>query len=186
MPSPVLHSALGGWLFRKLGPTPSRFPSWSTLVLLGVFVFLSLLPDLDAVPGFLTRDLGRYHNHGTHSILVGTALAVLVGGIVGAIRGRSAGQRWFLIVFLSYVLHVLMDYFTCGRGVMLFWPLTARRFQSPVLLFYGLQWGAGLWSREHLWTLGSELLWIGSFCLFAAALRRRRKAVRPSSIQTPP
>jgi membrane-bound metal-dependent hydrolase YbcI (DUF457 family) len=40
---------------------------------------------------------------------------------------------WFVVLLASYEMHVIMDYFTVGgRGVMLFWPLTLQRFESPV------------------------------------------------------
>lgn len=41
---------------------------------------------------------------------------------------------------------------------MLFAPISKRRFQLPITLFYGLRWGSGLFSVKHLWTLATELL----------------------------
>jgi hypothetical protein len=42
--------------------------------------------------------------------------------------------------------------------VMLFWPIVQDRFSSPVKLFVGVQWGEGLISIWHLWTILSELI----------------------------
>ena len=50
-----------------------------------------------------------------------------------------------------------MDFFTIGRGVMVFWPLSLERFASPVPLFYGLHWSDGYLSERHLITLVTEL-----------------------------
>jgi hypothetical protein len=65
---------------------------------------------------------------------------------------------WLFISLFSYHLHVIMDFFTAERGVMLLWPITDARFASPVKLFYGLQWGLGWFSVWHLWTIFTESL----------------------------
>ncbi|NIV75262.1 MAG: hypothetical protein GWN37_10615, partial [Gammaproteobacteria bacterium] len=49
-----------------------------------------------------------------------------------------AAPRAFLLTLVCYELHVLLDYLTVGRGVMLLWPLSAERFAPPIYLFYGL------------------------------------------------
>jgi len=159
MPSPIAHTTAGYVVYRlsrarrpeeslgQVGPFPR---------LLILTVGLSLLPDIDSIAGLLLGDFGRYHNGPSHSLFVGLAAALLVGGI--AWRARRAGFfHWFGIALVCYHLHIIFDFFTIGRGVLLFWPLTSDRFQSPVKLFYGLRWSDGLISLSHVWTLLSEL-----------------------------
>jgi hypothetical protein len=64
-----------------------------------------------------------------------------------------------LTTFICYEIHISWI-FTDGRGVMLFWPFTEKRFQSGVYLFHGLHLGDGLVSQNHLITLINEGLFI--------------------------
>jgi membrane-bound metal-dependent hydrolase YbcI (DUF457 family) len=130
-----------------------------SLLLIITFVF-STLPDLDAVAGLLTGDFGKYHNNGTHSLVV-CLLVAITFGLAFSWKRRSEYLPWFLIIFASYASHILLDFFTWGgRGVMLFWPVSAERYQSDVALFYGVRWGDGLFSINHLWTLATEAIFI--------------------------
>jgi inner membrane protein len=119
-----------------------------------------MLPDIDGVFGILAGDFGRFHNNGTHSLVLGFAIAFLVAGAIW-IKQRSGFISWFTITFLSYGSHVLLDFFTYGgRGVMLLWPFTSQRFESSVKLFYGVRWSEGFLAVEHLVTLTTELLFV--------------------------
>jgi membrane-bound metal-dependent hydrolase YbcI (DUF457 family) len=118
---------------------------------------LSMLPDLDVIPAVLLRDMHRYHNSFSHSLLFGVPIALLISGVFSRVY-RSNIWLWFLICLLSYDLHVIMDALTAERGVMMFWPLTDARYVSPVRIFYGLQWGLGWFSPWHLWTIFTESL----------------------------
>lgn len=129
-----------------------RFPG-----LLVVAVGLSLLPDVDSMAGIVLRDFGRYHNSGSHSLLIALAVAVALGGLVWGV-GRSGFLHAYVLVLVCYGFHIVLDYFTVGRGVMLLWPLSSARFQAQVKLFYGLHWSDGLLSIRHLWALLSELV----------------------------
>jgi membrane-bound metal-dependent hydrolase YbcI (DUF457 family) len=136
---------------------------------------MSLLPDIDVVPGLLTGDIGRFHNQLTHSLIVGLLVAPIVGLIVRQIFA-TPGTAWIVASLISYELHIIMDYFTGERGVMLFWPLTATRFSAPVKLFAGVQWGNGLVSISHLYTLFTESLAILAVLVCVSLLARVRKA----------
>jgi membrane-bound metal-dependent hydrolase YbcI (DUF457 family) len=147
----VIHRICGGRKSKlgsgRLGPLPGLF-----ILAAG----LSLLPDIDSVAGFLLRDFGRFHNNGSHSLLIGLAVASAVGGLAWWVK-RSGFVDWFTLVLLCYQFHIILDYFTVGRGVMLLWPLSSARFQSSVKLFYGLHWSDGIMSVNHVWTLLNEL-----------------------------
>jgi len=165
-----------GYAVFRIWPGSAPRPSPRSPLLLPAAIFLSLLPDADAVAGVLLGDMGRYHNNFMGSPLFGVLAAVIVAGALRLLAGAPFGF-WFGLGLLCYELHVLMDYLTVGRGVMLLWPLSAERFSPPVNLFYGLHWSEGLLSRRHLWTLLTELAFafvlVGLLELGARARRAR-------------
>jgi membrane-bound metal-dependent hydrolase YbcI (DUF457 family) len=142
------------------------------LLLLLAAVFFSLMPDIDILPGLLMGDIGRFHNQWTHSLIVGSGVALLAGLI--ALWRKDSFRFWFLLAWVSYSFHVIMDAFTWGgRGVMLLWPLTDQRFEGgPVSLFMGVRWSEGVWSPEHLLTLVTELAFVGLVYLAAWVYER--------------
>ena len=159
MPSPIAHTTMG-YVIHKIywgrgpGQTQRRFSPLPGLLVLAAG--LSLLPDVDSIAGLLLRDFGRYHNNGSHSLLIGLAVALVIGALAWW-RKQSGFVYWFGLVLLCYQFHIILDFLTVGRGVMLFWPLSAARFESPVKLFYGLHWSDGIVSVNHIWTLLNEL-----------------------------
>jgi hypothetical protein len=162
MPSPIAHAAVGA-MISKVWPAehpPSRRLGGIVPPLLVACVVLSLLPDFDAAVGIVLGDLGRYHNNLAGSPAFGLLVAIAAGGLVRLVD-PTAAKRAFLLTVVCYQGHVLMDYFTVGRGVMLLWPFTAQRFAPPIYLFYGLRWSDGLVSPHHLVTLLSELAFLG-------------------------
>lgn len=185
MPSPIAHSAVGYVIYRaqrgRLSGERFRWQRRFTVPLL-ITLGLSLAPDADSLVGFALGDLGRYHNTVSHSLIAGVAFALVVG-LVAVLVALVAGQnqhgrfgRWFLIALLCYESHVIMDFFTIGDGVMLFWPFSVERFISPVPLFYGLHWSHGWISVWHLWTFVSEL-GFGIVLLVLVRLFSRREAL---------
>lgn len=179
MPSPVAHFSMGAclWFFLKdrMGPAwqRTRLLRWT---LFGLFLLFSILPDFDAVLGLIARDMHRFHNQQSHSIFFGLlASAVLAIGLHPFFPFVSR-KKWFAVICLSYQLHLLMDLFTRGRGLRLFWPFTSERIPAPLEFFTGLRWSHGLWSDAHWLTLANELLFsAGLFfiCLLASRLRSR-------------
>lgn len=176
MPSPIAHAAMGYLIYRA---SRSRLPEEASRYvgplpqLLVASVGLSLLPDVDSVIGVRAGDLGRFHNNLMNSMVTGLAVAVGVGAVAWLMK-RSGFRRWFAIALVSYELHVLMDYFTLGRGVMLAWPFLHDRFESPVKLFYGLHWSQGLTSPKHLLTLANELGFVGAIGFVVLVFRRKK------------
>lgn len=146
--------AIAGTHDRLRNHRPVRTTLTGFLVLLSTSLIFSMLPDIDSVIGILAGDIGRYHNNLTHSLFFGLFVVLLF-----AVIGRfwwSPVLTWFMVALAAYEMHVLMDFATAGRGVMLFWPLTQERFSAPVQLFYGFHWSDGLFSVRHLWTLLTE------------------------------
>ncbi len=161
MPSPIAHAAVGALISKAWPPgkRPPRRIGGVLPVTLVACVGLSLLPDLDAAVGIALGNLGRYHNNLAGSPAFGLGVA-LVAGSGARLVSAPAAPRAFLLTLVCYELHVLLDYLTVGRGVMLLWPLSAERFAPPIYLFYGLHWSDGLVSARHLVTVVTELAFV--------------------------
>jgi len=159
MPSPFAHAAAGYFIYynlrQKLPDGRARLLTIPSQLL--IIVGLSLLPNLDVLPGIITGDIGRFHNNFTHSLMVGVLVALAFAVLVSRAYGPP-WKVWFGAALISYELHVIMDFFTAERGVMLLWPLATARFSSPVKLFIGVQWGNGWMSIWHLYTIFTEAL----------------------------
>jgi inner membrane protein len=176
LPSPIAHTAAGYLIYhlteRKL-PAYARRRVGRLPALLMVTTLFSMLPDLDAVLGVVSGDMGRFHNNGTHSLVLGFCIALLVAGIMGW-KKPVEFLPWFTIILLSYESHVLMDFFTHeGRGVMLFWPLSSNRYDTTVTLFYGVRWSQGWFTISHLWTIISEFFFV-LLVVLATRVRERK------------
>jgi len=174
MPSPIAHITVGCVIY-ELARTRSglaRLSASGQLVGLAVALFFSLMPDLDSVAGILSGDFGRYHNNLTHSLFMGLSITP-VAAIVAYVADRQRTVQWVLLALVCYELHVLMDFFTVGRGVMIFWPLSPQRWEPPIKIFYGLHWSDGWFSHKHLWTLLNETTFAA--CLVGVAMWMRRR-----------
>ena len=181
MPSPIAHSMVGYVISRiatrKVSPENLAWNRPSSLFLV-VAILSSLLPDIDTIAGLLAKDLGRYHNNGTHSLVVGLGVA-LFAGFIAFILDRRHYKKWFFIVLTGYELHILMDFFTYdSRGLMFFWPFMSERYASELVLFYGVRWSEGWIAIEHLITLMTELVFIATiFGLLSGFSRIRNRKV---------
>lgn len=167
--------AAGIFIYRGARDTVyRRTDRWYVTAAQVLFIlFLSQLPDLDSIAGMFSDDFGAYHNQFSHSLLTGIPIALLVAGGARLLRSERAAA-WGGIALISYELHVVMDYFTVGRGVRLFWPLSGERFQSPIKLFYGLHWSEGWLSMEHVRTALTEGLFIAVVAAVWILVARRR------------
>jgi inner membrane protein len=154
MPSPIIHLTAGYAVYSVASHVTAR--PRPDPVLLGAAMGLALLPDFDSALGILFGDFGRFHNSQSHSLIVGAGVALATGLLLLAV-GHRRPALWFAVTLACYELHILLDYFTWGRGVMAWWPLTDERFSSPALLFYGLHWSQGFVSSRHLVTLLTEM-----------------------------
>jgi inner membrane protein len=132
-----------------------------------------MLPDIDSVVGIITGDFGKYHNNATHSLVVGLFISLAFSGVASLVSSFKF-RDWFFVTFLSYSLHIVLDFFTVGRGVMAFWPLSYQRFLSPVSLFYGLHWSDGFFSIRHVWTFLTEVATATLFVLAIHYLTSRK------------
>jgi len=180
MPSPIAHMAAGYaiyYLSRSRQPqmkVASIGPLPTPLVVAAGF---SLLPDVDSLAGLIMGNFGRYHNNATHSLVVGLGVALIFAAMMEW-REKRSFRYWFMLAWLSYEMHVLMDSATISRGVMALWPFMADRYLLPFRLFYGFHWSQGWFSLSHLWTFLTE----GVFAivlLVIVHLLQRQKTLTP-------
>jgi hypothetical protein len=177
-PSPIAHSAMGYFIFRLFRV---RKPDWlkkskyPNLTFFLIVVGLSMLPDIDMIPALLTGDMLGWHNHWTHSLIVGLGVALGIGAI-GWWKDRNFGF-WFLVSLVSYEMHIIMDLFTYGdRGSIIWWPITSERYVGTVNLFFGVRWSQGLFALIHLLTLFSELVFAFAIVALGNLVEKWRRA----------
>ncbi|MCH8528346.1 MAG: metal-dependent hydrolase [Kiritimatiellae bacterium] len=137
------------------------------------FLGASMLPDLDVVPGVLTGDMHSFHNQEMHSLFAAAGFSLLAGWMAGRLRGVRFSGGVFAITFVSYFLHLLMDLFTYGRGLRLFWPLYSGRIQAPVEVFGGLRWSEGVLYAGHWVTFFEELVFATLLFLLVWGIRKK-------------
>jgi membrane-bound metal-dependent hydrolase YbcI (DUF457 family) len=159
MPSPFAHIATGYIIYRsvkdKLPQEKGRM--WVLPTQLAVLAGLSILPDIDTLPGLIYGDMHGFHNNYTHSLLTGLVVTLVLAALL-ARYFKTSFISWFLAGLASYELHVVMDFFTSERGVKLLWPIYPERIIAPVKLFVGFQWGLGLFNLGHIWTFFTEVV----------------------------
>lgn len=154
MPSPLVHITAG---FALGGLSSQRYDLHLRIKWILFCLFFSMAPDLDVLAGILAGDFAAYHNQITHSIFFGLGFCLLALPVLKWIFGGISGGRLLAFAYGFYVLHLILDWMTYGRGLMLFWPFTSRRFISPWLPFRGVRWSEGVFSMEHLLTLANEV-----------------------------
>lgn len=177
MPSPLAHLAAGCAIAIASNRGQRTPPSWRLWV---VCLGFSMAPDTDAVIGILLERLALFHNQFTHSLGFGVALCAACLPLTRLMLPGWSTRRAFLLTMACFGLHLLLDWMTYGRGVMLLWPFSDTRFQSPVQVFHGLRWSDGVFSASHIDTLVNETGVIALVALLAwgvlYALKRRQGA----------
>lgn len=103
---------------------------------------IACMPDLDLLPGLVVGNLSRFHHGLSHSLAAAVVVAV-VATVVLARRVQAGAAHLFLLSFLLYGSHCLLDFLTLDTGepigVPLLWPWTGATFQSPILLLPNVQ-----------------------------------------------
>ncbi|MCA1809682.1 MAG: metal-dependent hydrolase [Kiritimatiellia bacterium] len=167
MPSPLAHIAVGCAIGDSAGRRSPHY--WR---ILAISVFFAMLPDIDAIPGILFRNIGKYHNQFTHSIFFGLAICLLATPLVRLLLPEHSPKRIFGLLAACSGSHLLLDFFTHGgTGRLLFWPFHTSRFRAPLTIFNGLRWSAGLISPAHLATLANESVFVLALYLIIYLIR---------------
>ena len=179
MPSPIAHSSLAflAWPLVKRTLDPTLSPTRCTILASLLLLWLNL-PDLDIIVGPLAgRPLMYYHNGFSHSFLVALGMALPFAFICCKIAGGNAA-RHFLIGFLAYSSHVLLDALTWGPGVQALWPITEIRFSSPVPLFLGVRHSVNAPYYWHLLTAANDAVFgVGVFLVIYFARKRSKPPI---------
>ncbi len=170
MPTLMSHAVVPLAIGLALGPKHITKP----VLIAGVV--LAMLPDVDVVAFLLNIDYAHQFGHrgASHSLFA----ALVMGGLVSALmpRARALGPCLFLIA--SMMSHALLDTLTDGGlGAALLWPFDHSRYFAPVTPITVSPIAHHFFSREGLYTLASELLWIWLPTGLAFALLRRSKLV---------
>jgi len=175
VPTPVGHVLAGvavgqaaNWN-RPLTATP-----WRDMAL---FALISVLGDLDFLPGILAGQHDLYHHGVTHSL--GAALAMgLAMAMIGWPRGRA--WRWGLTGFLVYFAHAALD--AVGQdtsfpyGVPLWWPLSDEYVIADWAFFLDVRRTPFGWPviRHNLVAVALEIAVLGPPAALIAWRRLRR------------
>jgi membrane-bound metal-dependent hydrolase YbcI (DUF457 family) len=133
MPSPVGH-ALSGLV---AGLAVSQRKKKVCRIMLG-FVFLTVLPDFDFLPGWLAGQPNLFHRGFSHSLLMAVIIGVTVGLVVKA-SGRGKFMPSAVAGFSLYALHIVLDLFSVDhsvpRGFQVLWPFDSGYYIAPYGLF---------------------------------------------------
>ncbi len=188
MATPIGHTLAGLAVYGFL--SPRKTPVQISLILLCVVVANS--PDLDFLPGIVMGRPALYHQGITHSL--GFALLV---SFVATVIYRAINRRWsflfvFSLCFISYLSHLLLDFFSPDVerppfGIPIFWPLSGEYFVSPLSIFLGVrhaastyastvEWIRGIVDLHNLLAIGLEVMLILPFILIGRLCRKRAMA----------
>ncbi len=188
----LAHILAGVAASHALGFT--RRYGWSAPLLLAV---ATNLPDLDGVVGVCGRDAYMWEHRGfTHSLLGVATIPIAFAAIARAFLRRMPFEVLYLVGFVGFALHALMDAAT-SWGTMLLYPFDRTRFAVDwVYIMDGIYWlalavplAAGRWGflgreaagRVALASVGTYVLACG--LLHGQALRALEAEARARGIE---
>jgi inner membrane protein len=162
MPSPIIHSLTGYLMAHKTAQTQGK-GLCRIVILIGLAVIASNLPDLDYLPGLLMGNLKLFHHGMTHSL----TFSVIFGVLMGLLLHRAWQWRFrkgFVLFSWIYASHIGLDLLgkdhSYPYGMQLLWPFSTEYYISPVTFFPGLI-NTGVWealSLANLRCVGIEML----------------------------
>jgi len=177
MPLPIGH-ALAGAAFFQARPGFFFGNKW----LDGFFlVFLANLPDADFLPGLLKGFPNLYHHGIFHSLGAALAVALIFGVIFFKLKGHF--WRYTVAVFLVFISHLLLDYFTLDfsapYGMPLLWPIANDYFIAAHPFFINITRSAhsadffsSIFSSHNLKAALLEVGLLGGLVLLIGIARR--------------
>ena len=125
MPLPLLHSVAGYTIYKSSRP---KEPNWK---LAASCMVLANVADLDFIPGILVGNPDLFHHSFTHSF----TLAVIVGLVAAAavkVWKKRGFFKTFLISFLAYSTHIILDLLLDANPLPIFWPLTPGQLTARI------------------------------------------------------
>jgi hypothetical protein len=117
---------IGGGLLVAGATEKILFKGEFSAATVGIVVFLSILPDLDAIPAFLFRNWRpgykklNHHDYVTHTPIfyICMSIAVWIG----------IGKELAILFFFLTMTHLLLDSLGTDDGIMWLWPISRRKF----------------------------------------------------------
>ncbi|MBE9039340.1 metal-dependent hydrolase [Oscillatoriales cyanobacterium LEGE 11467] len=155
MPSPIAHSVAGYLLAKSLPAdrfSENRIQKWSLYIFYASLI--AVVADLDFIPQFVTGN--AYHRGITHSLVFALGFSA-ISALIVSVWKKFSYIKIFTLTSIFYGSHLLLDYFSYGRGIKLFLPFVDRFFRSPIILFPGLHYSRGLFHISHLLPIGFEI-----------------------------
>jgi inner membrane protein len=156
MPSPIVHAVAGYALAQFLPleqPLSHRLQHWKLPTFYSVF--MAAAADLDFIPQLIFG--GNFHRGLSHSLLFTVVFGAIAAGVASA-WWKTSYQKLLNCSLILYGSHLLLDYFSSGRGIKLFLPVVDRFYKAPIELFPGLEYSEGLWHVSHIPTLIFEFV----------------------------
>ncbi len=153
------------------------------------FVFLSLLPDADFLPGLILGRPNFYHHGVFHSIGAALAVAALAGGLF-FLKTRHFWSP-AAAVFLVFYFHLFLDFFShdlvAPFGLPLFWPFSNRYFTAAKPFFINItrsgksgDFFPSLFNRHNLKAALLEIVILGGLAVMVVVLRLLLRKKRPN------
>ena len=129
MPLPLLHAMAGYAVYHG---AKKEKPDWKLAA--GCMVIANVA-DLDFIPGILVGRPDLFHHSFTHSFTMAAAFGLGLAAIAKAWKKRGFFKT-FLISFLAYSTHVILDLLLDHSPMPLFWPLTPGKLTSRLAAFH--------------------------------------------------
>lgn len=156
MPSPIVHAVAGYALAKFLPleqPLSHQLQQWKLPIFYSVF--MAAAADLDFIPQLLFG--GSFHRGLSHSLLFTLLFSTITAFLVSS-WWKTSYPKLLHCSLIFYGSHLLLDYFSSGRGIKVFLPFVDRFYKAPITLFPGLHYSEGLWHSSHLPTLIFEFV----------------------------
>lgn len=181
MATPIGHS-LAGYAVYGFSKT-AKDRDQLNLILLSIFI--ANAPDLDFIPGLLVGKPALYHQGITHSLGFAIVASVVVAGIY--YTGGKSFSKIFSLCFISYLSHLIIDFFCPDRrlpyGIPLLWPINGEHFISPFPVFLGvhhasrasaptIEWFGGIFSFYNVGAIALEVILLVPFLFFRLRYRK--------------
>ena len=153
MATPIGHALAGYAVYGLAGGKEDRERRGVLLVC----VAMAIAPDLDFVPGVFFGRPALFHQGITHSIGFALVVSLVEAAVYRLVKGKGFVGIFFL-GFLSYMSHLVIDYFgpdtRMPYGIPLLWPINGEYFISPVQIFLGTHHAESTSATTGAWIRG--------------------------------
>jgi membrane-bound metal-dependent hydrolase YbcI (DUF457 family) len=118
---------------------PRGWPRREKVVTFAAFVLMANVPDAP-LPSW-----GHFHYKVSHSLFVNLALLSVAAGLLMSLRAwrSQAVRRWVVAGgAAAWLSHLLLDsFYSHGRGIRIFWPVSDAALNLAIPWFHVLQRG---------------------------------------------